>query len=87
MSFGDWSVVAWLESGADILAESREFAAFRKGRPAKAVVIATCSTRLSVWSDEDTEFEHTDDWLDYVDSLRERFGAFVYDPVNGQWSP
>jgi hypothetical protein len=67
------------------LAENEECAATRKGRPAKAEVIAACSRRLSVWSDEDFEGEHTDQFIDYIDFLRERFGAFVFDDVNGRW--
>ncbi len=86
--YGDWSVVAWLESGGEVLTESREFAAMRKkGRPAPAEVIAGCSRRLWVWSDEDFEFEHTDQWIEYVDALRDRFGVFVFDCVNGKWWP
>jgi hypothetical protein len=85
VSFGDWSVVAWLESGEEVLVDSQELATTRKGRPAKAEVIAACSRRLSVWSDEDAEADHTDDWIDYIDFLRQRFEVFVFDNVNGQW--
>jgi hypothetical protein len=86
VSFGGWCVFAWLESGEEVLAESQEFAKTRKGRPAKAAEIATCSRRLSVCSDEDAEAEHTDEWIDYVDFLRERFGVYVFDNVNGEWT-
>ena len=48
-------------------------------------MIAACSRRLTVWSDEDFEGEHTDQFIDYIDFLRERFGAFVFDDVNGRW--
>ena len=85
--FGDWSVVAWLETDESVRVESGEFATRRRGRPAPAEVIAGCTRRLSVWSDEDFEADHTDDWIEFVDELRERFGVFVRDCVNGKWWP
>jgi hypothetical protein len=82
--FGGWAVVAWLESGKGVLSESEEFAE-EDDLPAPAKVIAACSRRLSVWSDEDENGDYTDEFNEYADELRERFGAFILDPVNGGW--
>lgn len=82
--YDDWAVVAWLEFGKGVLSESREFAE-DNDLPAPAEQVATCSRRLSVWSDEDEAGDHSDDITDYTDELRERFGAFILDPVNGGW--
>jgi hypothetical protein len=82
--FGDWAVVAWLESGSGVLSDSRD-SAEDDDLPAPAEVIASCSRRLSVWSDEDEGGDHSDDITEYTDELRGRFGAFILDPVNGGW--
>ena len=82
--YGDWAVVAWLESGAGVLGESQEFAQ-EDDLPASAEVIAGWSRRLSVWSDEDLEFDWTDQFNEYTDQLRERFGVSIHDCVNGCW--
>jgi hypothetical protein len=82
--YGDWAVVAWLESGKGVLSESREFAE-EEDLPAPVEVIAGCSRWLSVWSDEDEGGNYTDEFNEFTDVLRERFGAFIFDPVNGGW--
>jgi hypothetical protein len=82
--YGDWGIDAWLDSGKDVLAESRDLAE-EDDLPAQAEVIAACSQRLSVWSDEDPNLDYSDDITAYTDELRERFGMFIYDPVNGCW--
>jgi hypothetical protein len=38
-----------------------------------------------VWSDEDPDFEWTDQITEHTDQLRELFGAFIDDPVSGGW--
>jgi hypothetical protein len=82
--YGDWLIVAWLEADDTVRIESREMAE-GDDLPAAAEVIARCSRRLSVWSDEDPEFEFTDDFTRFIDHLRERFGTFIKDYVNGCW--
>ena len=82
--YGDWSVVAWLDTGKGVLCDSQNLAE-DDDLPGPAEVIAGCSRRLSVWSDEDLEFDWTDEFNDYTDELRERFGVFIYDDVNGCW--
>ncbi|MBM3980794.1 MAG: hypothetical protein FJ304_11010 [Planctomycetes bacterium] len=84
VDYGGWSVYAFLESGKDVLSESREFAE-DEDLPAPADVIAGCSRRLSVWSDEDEEADYSDHIMHFTDELRERFGAFILDFVNGGW--
>jgi hypothetical protein len=86
--FGDWAIVAWLESGEEVRAESQndtEYHARKGDLPGPAEVIAACSRRLTVWSDEDEGGDYTDDFIEFADELRERFGAFIQDPVNGGW--
>jgi hypothetical protein len=83
--YGDWSIVAWLEADRTVRIESQEMAE-EDDLPAPAEVIAGCSRRLSVWSEEDPQFEWTDEFIEYTNQLRERFGAFISDPVNGGWT-
>ncbi len=83
--YGDWGIVAWLESGRSVHSDSAELAEDEEDLPAPAEVIASCNRRLSVWSDEDLDFDWTDDFNEYLDTLRDRFGVFVYDPFNGEW--
>jgi len=83
--YGDWAVVAWLDAGEDVLADSREHATDRD-LPAPADVIASCSRRLWVCSDVDEpDFDNTELFTDFIDELRERFGALILDYVNGGW--
>ena len=78
--YGDWAVVAWLETDDSVHVESRELAE-RDDLPASAEVIASCTRRLSVWSDEDREFNWTDQFESYTTRLRKRFGVFIRDNV------
>jgi hypothetical protein len=82
--YGDWAVVAWLETGPTVRGESEEMAELAD-LPAPSDVIAGCSRRLSVWSDEDPTFDWTDDFTEYTEELRERFGMFIRDDVTGCW--
>jgi hypothetical protein len=82
--FGPWSLVAWLETDGTVRAESHEMAQ-ESDLPSPAEVIAGCTQRLSIWSDEDQEFEWSDEFTEFVEQLQMRFGVFVYDPVNGGW--
>src|SRR5262245_61899461 len=52
--YDNWAVVAWLEADRTVRVESREMAE-EEGLPASAEVIAGCTRRLSVWSDEDPD--------------------------------
>ena len=79
-----WSIVAWLETDPDVLSESREMAG-ETDLPAPAEVIARCSRRLSVWSDEDPDLEFAHHFEEFITELRERFGAFIKDYVAGGW--
>ncbi|MBP3957300.1 hypothetical protein J8F10_18805 [Gemmata sp. G18] len=82
--YGDWAIVAWLEADKSVLEDSRELAN-RDNLPAPTEVVSTCSRRLSVWSDEDPGFDHTDEFNSFTDELRARFGVLIYDNVNGEW--
>jgi hypothetical protein len=82
--YGDWAVVAWLETGRTVRGESEEMSEL-DDLPAPSEVIAGCIRRLSVWSDEDPTFDWTDDFTEYTEELRGRFGMFIYDCVNGCW--
>ena len=82
--FGEWAVVAWLESGRGVRSESKEFAA-DDDLPAPPEVIAGCSRRLSVWSDPDDGFLYSDEFTEVTKQLRVRFGALILDCVNGCW--
>ncbi len=82
--YGDWAVVAWLETDQTVRDESKEMAELDY-LPAPAEIIAGCTRRLSVWSDEDLKFNWTDDFIEYTDQLRERFGVFILDCVKGCW--
>jgi len=79
-----WSIIAWLETHPDVLSESREMAD-ETDLPASAEVIARCSRRLSVWSDEDQDLELAHYFEEFITKLRERFGAFIKDYVAGTW--
>jgi hypothetical protein len=82
--FGGWAVVGWLDDGPSVRTDSEDLAT-EAGLPGPAEVIAGCSRCLSIWSDADPTGDHSDDMTALGDQLRERFGAFVYDPVNGGW--
>lgn len=82
--FGDWAVVAWLEAGRTVEGESEELSGL-DDLPAPSKVVASCTRRLSVWSDEDPSFFWTDDFTEYTCFLREQFGMLIYDCVNGCW--
>jgi hypothetical protein len=83
--YGDWAVVAWLDQGEDVLADSRDHAG-DSDLPAPADVIAGCSRRLWVCSDVDEpDFDNSDLFTEFTDELRGRFGAFILDYVNGGW--
>lgn len=84
VSYGGWEVVAWLETGAEILSDCRALVD-ANDLPATAEMIESCSRRLAVWSDEDSDGDHSDEITHFTDELRMRFGAFIYDPVNGGW--
>jgi hypothetical protein len=83
--YGPWSVIAWLGSGPDV-AEDNRYLAEELGLPAPPEVIAGCPFRLSIYSDMDApDFDHSDRFTEYTDQLRERFGVFLLDNVNGGW--
>lgn len=82
--YGEWAVVAWLETDANVLSDSQDMAQ-DDDLPASAEVIAGCDRRLSVWSDEDPDFDWTGKFNEYTEQLRKRFGMFIYDNVNGCW--
>jgi hypothetical protein len=82
--YGDWAIVAWLETDECVQEESEEMAE-GKDLPAPHEIIASCTRRLSVWSDEDLEFDWTDQFNEYIDQFRKRFGVFIRDNVQGIW--
>jgi hypothetical protein len=83
--YGDWAVVAWLDESETVLADSRAHAE-DSDLPAPPEVIAGCSRWLWVCSDVDEPaFDNSDNFTDYTDELRARFGAFILDYVNGGW--
>lgn len=82
--FGSWSVVAWLEEGEQVLADSSELAA-GPNLPAAPEVIAGCSRRLSVWSDPGLNSTRRAHFWWLVGQLRERFAALHYDHFAGRW--
>jgi hypothetical protein len=83
--YGNWAVVAWLDEGEDVLADS-QYHAEDSDLPAPAEIIAGCSRRLWVYSDVDEpDFDNTDRITEFTDELRQRFGAFIRDYVNGGW--
>lgn len=83
--YGSWSVVAWLDSGPDVSEDNRNLSE-EPGLPAAPEVIASCPFRLFVYSDVDApDFDNSDQFTEYTDQLRERFGVFLLDNVNGGW--
>jgi hypothetical protein len=83
--YGPWSVVAWFDSGPGV-AEDNRYLAEEPGLPAPPEVIASCPFRLSIYSDVDApDFDNSDRFTEYTDQLRERFGVFLLDNVNGGW--
>lgn len=81
--YGDWSIMAWLDDAPGVLTDSQDLAS--KNPPDSGERIASCDKRLSVWSDEDQDGDHSDEMTHFTDKLRERFGVFIYDPVNSEW--
>src|SRR5262245_40107633 len=68
--FGGWAIVAWYSEGDDILRDSRELAESDfKPFPSPADVIASCDRELALWSDENWDADHTDEWIEFVDEL------------------
>jgi hypothetical protein len=83
--YGTWSVTAWLDSGPDVLDYSH-YLSEQPDLPAPPEVIAGCTCRLDVSSDpDDPDFDNSDRFTEYTDQLRERFGVFIRDHVNGRW--
>jgi hypothetical protein len=82
--YGDWAVLAWLETHRSVIIESREMAE-TEDLPGSAEAIAACRHRLSVWSDADPGFFKTNEFLIYTEDLWERFGVFIRDTAHGRW--
>jgi len=54
--------------------------------PAPTEVVASCDRELALWSDEDWDGDHTNDWIKFVDELIQAFpGLMVFDSVEGEW--
>jgi hypothetical protein len=78
-------VVAWLDASPDV-AEDNRYLSEEPGLPAPPEVIAGCPARLSIYSDVDApEFDNSDQFTEYTDNLRQRFGVLLLDNVNGGW--
>jgi hypothetical protein len=85
VSYGPWSVEAWLDASEEASQENRDRAE-EPDLPARPEVIAGCSARLSIRSDVDApEFDNSDQFTAYTEQLRRRFGMFLLDFVNGGW--
>jgi hypothetical protein len=83
--YGKWAIVAWLMEGEDVLEDSRNHAE-DDDLPAPSAIIASCSRKLSVYSDrDDPDFDNGDRFTEFTAQLRQRFGAFIQDYVNGGW--
>jgi hypothetical protein len=83
--YGPWSVVAWLDASEDAAQDNRDLSE-DPGLPAPPEVIAGCPARLSIRSDADSpDFDNSDRFTEYTEQLRERFGLFLRDFVNGGW--
>lgn len=83
--YGPWSVLAWLDASEDARQDNRDRSA-EAGLPAPPEVIAGCPSRLSIRSDVDApDFDNSDRFTEYTNQLRERFGVFLLDFVNGGW--
>ncbi|AWM42213.1 hypothetical protein C1280_11630 [Gemmata obscuriglobus] len=82
--FTSWAVVAWLEEGAEVLADSAELAA-GPDLPAPPEVVAGCSRRLSVWSDPGLTADRRAKFWWLAAQLRERFAALHYDHFAVRW--
>lgn len=82
--FTAWAVVAWLEEGAAVLADSAELAT-GANLPAPAEVVAGCSRRLSVWSDPGLTADRRAKFRWFAAQLCERFAAIHYDHFAGRW--
>lgn len=83
--YGSWTVTAWLDSGPDVVKDNR-YLSEESDLPAPPEVIAGCPFRLSIRSDVDApDFDNSDRFTEFTDQLRERFGVFLLDNVNGGW--
>jgi hypothetical protein len=83
--YGPWAVSAWLDAGPDV-AEDNRYLSEEPDLPAPPEVIAACPCRLSISSDVDApDFDNSDRFTEYTDQLRQRFGVFLMDNVNGGW--
>ena len=85
--YAHWAIDCWYEEGPTVRANNRDLA---KGPfqplPAPADVVASCDRALELWSNTDDDFEHTDDWMSFVEELMRAFpGLMVFDSVEGEW--
>ncbi|HLZ07856.1 MAG TPA: hypothetical protein VKT80_04660 [Chloroflexota bacterium] len=82
--YGEWSIVAWLDDAPHVPGEIRELYV-DTSPPFPPEILNRCSRRLSIWSDEDYEFEHTNEWIIMIEELQEAFGLLIRDDVVGEW--
>jgi hypothetical protein len=85
--YGAWAIDCWYDEGPSVRAHNEALAEGPfQPLPAPADVVASCDRLLELWSDPDEDFEHTDDWISFVDELIRAFpGVMVFDSVEGEW--
>ena len=82
--YGDWAVVAWLETDDMFTSKVGNWlkGMICRHRPE---VIASCTRRLSVLVRRGPGVNWTDQFESYTTRLRKRFGVFIRDNVKGIW--
>jgi len=84
--YENWKIVAWLEDGNDTAVENQETIEVF-GNPPNVTTDKPikCDRRLSVWSDDDADMLNAHLFEEYINFLKEKFGLYIFDSVQGIW--
>lgn len=85
VTIDDWNCFISLESGPDVIEESRELAKmFAKDRPDRDEIAAS-GIRLSISTDDDEDMDYFNDFLEILQELGDLRGARVWEGASQEF--